>query len=97
MPTRTRTKNEDPACPHGTLGGYNNWCCGCEPCRKANRDYMRRYSQGRRATRKPANDQAKRIWLLQVREDLRREESAVRQRLNAAKAALEAITGWPRA
>jgi hypothetical protein len=87
-----RTKNEAPACPHGTLGGYKNWGCGCEPCRKANRDYQNRYNQGHRSARKQVSSQAgKRIWLLSVREDLRREQRSVQERISATEAALEAV------
>lgn len=28
---------------HGTLGGYNNHGCRCDDCRRAHREYQRKY------------------------------------------------------
>lgn len=45
-----------PADPrHGTINGYNNLYCRCQPCRDANNarqyDYMERHPDQRRKTR----------------------------------------------
>lgn len=34
-----------PVITHGTRGAYTNGRCRCEPCRAANRKYMRRYTK----------------------------------------------------
>jgi hypothetical protein len=42
---------------HGTVSGYTNLKCRCEPCRKAWREYMREYlrcNPGKRMARKAA-------------------------------------------
>lgn len=34
---------------HGSIGGYSNHRCRCQPCRDANTDYQRRRREDRRA------------------------------------------------
>lgn len=39
--------------PHGTYTGYTNWCCRCDDCRKASREYQKAHKEkyGRKETR----------------------------------------------
>lgn len=37
-----RNKRPADTIPHGTLGGYTNHECRCDPCRAAKRSYERR-------------------------------------------------------
>lgn len=40
---------------HGTVNGYNNHHCRCEPCTKAKRDYNNDYRKRKNAEAKAAN------------------------------------------
>ena len=54
----------DASVPHGTVDGYTNHDCGCDPCSAAWASYMQEYRAKNRRTinaRRRANRRAKRL------------------------------------